>query len=120
MFKMREQDAVERQGHLELWRCPHCGVEEFATVFPADEVTDIPKSEKVVARLHWQNGRITTKEAVAIRKIIPALFARPLAELIKASGESPTLELGVYNRPQAVNLVERAAQVGLKIVLEPL
>lgn len=111
---------VERRGHMEITRCPNCGAERRATVIPVDEVNDIGGSEKVTVLLRWKTGRASAAEAAAIRKIVPALAARPLSEILATTAiESPTLELGVYNRSQAVDLVECASRIGLLVFLKP-
>lgn len=109
--------TAERSGHLELLRCSHCGWEARSTVFPGEEVPAIGRFEPVRVRLRWHEGRATSSEIVAARKVIPALADEPLSRLLDGAKGSAEYDLGVYPKSTAIELQERAKQYGLVVLL---
>jgi hypothetical protein len=108
--------TAEKVGDLETLRCTRCSWELGSTVYHGPEST-APAS--LSARLQWKSGHVSTKEAMAAKKHVPAFAGMSISGLLERFGDSAEYDLGELFRPVALQLKVAAEQDGLVVVLEP-
>jgi hypothetical protein len=109
--------AVENTGDLEHLRCTNCSWELVSTIY---RNVDVAVPELFRATLRWNDGRVSVREAMAAKQLIPELNDISIAWLLQRFRESATADLGIMRRPAALELQMKAKQQGLSVILEPL
>src|SRR5688500_2532166 len=102
--------AVERCGDLELLRCTACSWKFGSSVYQGP-LAGAP--DALLVRLRWKDARISAKEAMAAKKVIPQFRDVPISALLERFGKSSQYEVGTIPRPVALRLQETAERHGL-------
>lgn len=106
--------VVKMIGDFEILQCEHCSWKLESTVSHVPLVTG---PEVLSAKLRWKDGRVSTKEAIAAKKHVPAFADIGISALLQQFGDSTEYDLGELYRPTALQLKEAAEKDGLVVVL---
>jgi hypothetical protein len=108
--------SVERCGDLEMLRCTQCSWRLGSTVYQQPLFI---RPEEFHVRLKWEGDQVSLKEVMAAKKTIPVFRDMAVPKILELLRQSPTYNLGTFNRHIALQLQENAKEHGLSIILEP-
>src|SRR4051812_25305133 len=99
-------------------KCESCGRDMYCLADPAPPVPSPVDLVSVEVAVQWKNVRASAEEILALRRFVPELRNRPMAEVYAAVLETTRWPLGRHARFIARRIQVDDARIGLNVVME--
>jgi hypothetical protein len=113
------EDQIAEQGDLLSFRCRSCGNVSQLMVARAPSLEPITKWYSL--KMHWQRGdEPSPQEMQALRKLHEGFRDMPVEDLKWRLQRKEFMEFGRYSHSKALEIQERARQMGLNLLIHKL
>jgi hypothetical protein len=99
---------------LMVYVCPKCG-HSVRGVF--DAAPEHPPARMTRVCVVWRGGKADPVQVAKLRTLFPGLAGRSISDLVSASGEEPTMPIGVFPDWEAREIRQKCVDAGIDLRL---